>query len=408
MNQRPKKIVVLGAGHAGVEFCSALRERGFSGPVCLVSGEPVYPYERPPLSKSYLAGETSLERHRLRSPTFYDERGIELLLGTKATRIERASGRVLLSNGRSVNYDVLVLALGAKPRQCLISGIASVDTHYLHDAAEAARLCGVMRSGARLLICGGGFIGLEVAATAAKRGLDVTLVEQKLRLLERVAPEPVSRFFHDVHRGHRVAISLGRTISEFRQGTRAVLSDQSEVEFDILLAGVGSSPNVDLALDAKLAASHDGIPVDRFMRTLDPNVYAIGDCAIQYDSPTEPGVRIESVGNALQQARIAAADICEVQDIAPEVPWFWSSQYDHQLQMAGTYIPSSACLVKISTPERMLALQHRSGRVEAVFGVNAAAEVQAGRRLIATGKSMPEDWLASSELPLRTLLKQVT
>lgn len=397
----------MGGGHAGVEFCAALRERDYSASVCLVNGDTVYPYERPPLSKSYLAGETSLDRHRLRPPTFYDQREIELLLGTKAERIERASRQIVLSDGQSLHYDALVLALGAKPRQFLAPGIASVDAHYLHDAAQATRLSEAMEYGARLLICGGGFIGLEVAATATKRGLCVTLVEQKDRLLERVAPEPVSMVFHNLHRHHGVDVVLGRTISEFRQGNQAVLSDQSVIAFDILLIGVGSLPNVDLAVRAELAASQYGIPVDRFMRTVDPNIYAIGDCAIQHQSPTETRVRIESVDNAIQQARVAAGDICGTQDVVAEVPWFWSSQYDHQLQIAGTYAPSNPCPVKVSTPDRLLAFQHRGGRMEAVFGVNAAAEVQAGRRLIATGKSMPEDVLANSELPLRAILKEM-
>jgi 3-phenylpropionate/trans-cinnamate dioxygenase ferredoxin reductase component len=333
---RQARIVVVGAGQAGAALVARLRALGHAGPLTLIGDEPVPPYQRPPLSKAYLKGEATRERLFLRPESFYRGAGIELLTGTPAATIDRAGRTIVLADGRRLPYDLLALTTGARPRRLPADRGGDLTGVLLMRAlADADALAAAMRPGARALIVGGGYIGLEAAAVLRGKGIDVTLVEAAERILARVAAPATADYFRALHQAHGVEIreadGLERLTGETAV-TGAVLADGTEVAADLVLVGIGVVPDTALAAAAGLSIDN-GIAVDAFGRTSDPAIFAAGDATSFPHGGRR--VRLESVPNAIDQAEAVAAAMLGGTEPYVARPWFWSDQYDVKLQIAG-------------------------------------------------------------------------
>jgi 3-phenylpropionate/trans-cinnamate dioxygenase ferredoxin reductase subunit len=336
VDPRRARIVVVGAGQAGAALVARLRALGHAGPLTLVGEEPVPPYQRPPLSKAYLKGEATRERLFLRPPSFYDGAGIALLTGVRATAIDRAGRAVVLADGRRLPYDRLALTTGARPRRLPAAcGGDLPGVHVMRALADADALAAVVQPGARALIVGGGYIGLEAAAVLAEKGLAVTLVEAAPRILARVAAPATADYFRALHRSHGVTVreadGLERLTGDARV-TGAVLADGTALAADLVLVGIGVEPDTRLAAEAGLAIDN-GIAVDELGHTSDPAIFAAGDATSFPHGGLR--VRLESVPNAIDQAEAVAAAMLGGTEPYVARPWFWSDQYDVKLQIAG-------------------------------------------------------------------------
>lgn len=329
-------IVVVGAGQAGLTTAQALRERGHKGPITLVGDEPRLPYQRPPLSKAYLAGDLTEERLFLKPPAFFTQQEIALGLDTRARRIDRAAGRIE-HDGGSIPYDRLVLATGTRARALPIPGIDLEGVHTLRAVPDVDILRPTLTGGTRLVVIGGGYIGLEVAAVAVKRGLKVTVIEAANRVMARVVAPPVSAFYEALHQTNGVTFHFGTGVSGISRGggsLRVATTGGTEIACDRVLVSVGAVPNVELAEEAGLRVDN-GIVVDQATRSSDPAILSCGD-ATRFLSPRYGRhVRLESVQNAIDQAKAAAATLTGAPAVYDPVPWFWSDQYDVKLQIAG-------------------------------------------------------------------------
>ena len=386
------KVVIVGAGHAGGSAASLLKASGFAGEIVLIGAEPVAPYQRPPLSKAWLKGEADLESLLLRPDTYYAEQGIDLRTGVVANAISPADHTVTLSDGTVEPYDALILATGSTGRRLPIPGADRPDLIELRTIADAERLKAQLGPGRRLVIVGGGYIGLEAAASARGLGAEVILLERLDRVLKRVASEPLSAFFTERHRAAGVDIRLNVEVAGFEDGG-VRLSDSSLVGADVILVGVGALANDGLARAAGLAcdpAGSGGIIVDEMARTSDPAIYAIGDVTVRPVPVHGCTMRLESVPNALEQARQAAHAIVGRAQAAPEVPWFWSDQYDIKLQIAGLPQEADRTVVRGDPATGRFAVFHLCGdRIVCVEAVSAPPEFMAGKQLI--GRRTPVD-----------------
>ena len=386
------RVVIVGAGHAGGSAAALLKASAFEGEILLVGDEPVAPYQRPPLSKAWLKGEADLESLLLRSETYYAEQGITLRTGMVATTIDLVERTVTFSDDSVEGYDALILATGSTGRRLSIPGADRPDLIELRTIADAERLKARLGPGRRLVIVGGGYVGLEAAASARALGAEVVLLERLDRVLKRVASEPLSAFFTERHRTAGVDIRVDADVAAFEDGG-VRLSDGTLIEADAVLVGVGALANDSLARAAGLAcdpAGSGGIVVDETARTSDPHVYAIGDVTVRPIPVHGLTMRLESVPNALEQARQAAHAIVGRAQAAPEVPWFWSDQYDLKLQIAGLPQEADRTVVRGDPSTGRFAVFHLSGdRIVCVEAVNAPPEFMAGKQLI--GRRTPVD-----------------
>jgi 3-phenylpropionate/trans-cinnamate dioxygenase ferredoxin reductase subunit len=387
------RIVIAGAGHAGGSAAAMLRQLGWQGAITLVGEEPIPPYQRPPLSKAWLKGEATAESLALRPAKFYPEATIDLRLGTRVAAIDRVAKAVTLSDGKTLPYDFLILALGARARRLPLPGVALGGVLELRTAADADQLKAALHPGARLAVIGGGYIGLEAAASARALGAEAIIIERESRVLARVACPILSDFFQTFHRTKGVTIEVDAQVAalEGSEGhvTGVRLGDGRLIPCDAALIGVGAVANDELARDAGLTC-HNGIVVDLAARTDDPAIFAIGDCTSRPLPLYERMGRLESVPNALEQAKQAAAMICGKPPPTPEVPWFWSDQYDLRLQIAGMPFDTTEIAVRGDVATGKFALFHLTadGTVQAVEAVNASTEFMGGRRIIARRKRL--------------------
>lgn len=334
------RVVVVGAGLAGAELAVSLRQAGHRGPVVLVGDEPHQPYQRPPLSKAVLEGAASEHDIRVRAEAAYAKASVDLVLGVRVRSLDTMGQTVTLGDDTVVSYDGLALTTGGRPRRLVLGeGVEALSLYRLEDAVQ---LRGLLRPGLRLLVVGGGFVGLEVAAAAVSAGAEVTLVELQGRLLARSCSPVVAQHLAAVHRERGVDLRCGvGVVDAVRRDDGALevrLDDGSTVVVDHLLAGIGQVPNDELAAAAGLAVD-DGVLVDEHCRTSDRHVVAAGDCARQHHGWLGRRVRLESQQNTTEQARVAAATLAGVMPAVTGVPWFWSDQYEHKLQMAGVPEP---------------------------------------------------------------------
>ncbi len=402
------RILILGAGHAGGTAAALLRQQGWNGPITLVGDEPIAPYQRPPLSKAWLKGEADAASLALRPDSFYAEHRIELRLDVRATRIVRreAGGEVELQGGEALAYDELILATGSRARRIPLPGLELDGVMELRTAADADRLKAALTPGARLAVVGGGYIGLEAAASARALGAEATVIELQSRLLARVAHEVLSAFVHDYHRDRGVVFQLAAGVAALEgEGGRVVavrLSDGRRIACDAALVGVGAVPNAELAAEAGLTCDN-GVVVDLAARTSDPAIHAIGDCT-QRPLPLYGCMgRLESVPNALEQAKQAVADLCGTRIPASETPWFWSDQYDLKLQIAGLPFDAVRTIVRGEPSTARFAVFHLNAedQLQSVEAINAAPEFMAGRQLIASRRPIQPDKLADISVSMK-------
>ena len=377
-----ESIVIVGAGQAAAQLIASLVQDGFTGSVTLVGDEPHLPYQRPPLSKKFLAGELSFDRLYVRPAAFYEKAGTRLMLGTTVAQIDRQDHAVVLADGTRLPYSTLVLATGSRARTVPLPGADRPGVYFLRTIADVEALKAAFAPGRSLVVVGGGYIGLELAAVAAKHELRVTVLEQAPRVMGRGVGPVVSRFYERLHREEGVDIRTGVSVRAIEPG-HVVCSDGSHPA-DLVLIGAGALPNVELAREAGLTVG-EGITVDAQCRTSDPAIYAIGDCTVQHHALFERGLHLESVHNALEQGRIAAAAITGKPIPAEQVPWFWSDQYDVKLQMVGLS-PGHDEAGGRGNPDqgRSFAVFYlRQGMLLAVDAVNRAPEFMVSKQLIA-------------------------
>ena len=383
------KILIIGAGHAGGSVAAFLRQYGHEGPIVLVGEEDAPPYQRPPLSKAWLKGEADLGALLLRPLSFYAEQGIEFRPSTVAVSVDPEAKTVAFHDGSSEPYDVLVLATGSTARKLPVPGGDHPDLLELRTLKDAERLKAALGPGKRLAVVGGGYVGLEAAASARALGAEAVVIERAPRVLARVASETLSAFFTAQHRAHGVEILTGaEVVAVAHDGV--TLADGSVVQADAVLVGVGALACESLARSAGLRCD-DGVVVDEQARTSDPAIFAVGDMT-RRPIPVHGGVshRLESVPNALEQAKQAATAIVGRPGPAPEVPWFWSDQYDFKLQIAGLPFDADRQVVRGDPSAGGFAVFHLNGdRVVCVEAVNAPPEFMAGKQLI--GKATPVD-----------------
>lgn len=381
------KVVIVGAGHAGGSAAAFLRQYGHEGPIVLIGEEPLLPYQRPPLSKAWLKGEADAESLALKPQDWYAEANVALRLQGVATSLNRGDRTVSLASGEVITYDFLILATGARARALPIPGADLAGVMALRTAADAESLKAALGEGKRLAVVGGGYVGLEAAASARALGAQATVIERESRVLARVACETLSTFFQDYHGARGVAFELNANVEAFEGENGHVIGVRLKggevVACDAALVGVGAHPNVELAQDAGLECT-GGIVVDLEARTSDPRVFAIGDVAHRPLPLYERQFRLESVPNALEQAKQAAAAIVGRAGPSPEVPWFWSDQYDLKLQIAGLPFDADSTIVRGDVAAAKFAVFHLKGDlVQAVEAVNAPPEFMAGKQLIA-------------------------
>lgn len=400
------KVVVIGAGQAGSSLVAKLRNSGFTGSVTLIGEEHVPPYQRPPLSKKYLLGAMELERLFLRPESFYSENDITLRLNEAVTGIDRAD-KTVTTSGQQLDYDHLVLATGSVPRRLPPAIGGALDSVYVvRGLSDVDAMAPEFAEGKRVLIVGGGYIGLEAAAVAASKGLDVTLVEMADRILQRVASPQTSDYFRDLHQGHGVRIiegvGLDRLIGETRV-TGALLSDGTQLDLDFVIVGVGITPATTLAETAGLDLEN-GIKTDAHGRTSDPAIWAAGDCA---SFPFKDGrIRLESVPNAIDQAEVVAQNIMGADKDYVAKPWFWSDQYDVKLQIAGLNAGYDSVVARPSDDPKSASFWYYSGdTLLAVDAMNAPRDYMIGKRLIEGGKSPSPEMIADPDTDMKALMK---
>jgi 3-phenylpropionate/trans-cinnamate dioxygenase ferredoxin reductase subunit len=399
-------VVVIGAGQAGCALVAKLRGEGFAGDITLIGQEPVPPYQRPPLSKAYLLGEMEEERLFLRPAVFYADNRIDLRLSVSATSVDTTTRTVVLSDGGTVTYDALALTTGSAPRRLPDAiGGALEGVLVMRDLADADRMAPELVPGRRVLIVGGGYIGLEAAAVCASKGLHVTLIEMAPRILQRVAAPETSDYFRDLHRAHgvdiREGIGLERLLGDGKVAA-ARLSDGTELAVDFVLVGVGIIPNTALAQAAGIAVEN-GITTDIHGRTSDPHVWAAGDCATLVFKGQR--IRLESVGNAIDQAEVAAVNIMGTPMQYHPAPWFWSDQYDCKLQIAGLNMGYDSVHIRQSEGEARSHWYYQGDTLIAVDAMNDSRAYMIGKRLIEMGKSPAPSVVTNAAADLKPLLK---
>ncbi|MEX5727501.1 3-phenylpropionate/trans-cinnamate dioxygenase ferredoxin reductase subunit [Rhodovulum iodosum] len=398
-------IVIVGAGQAGAAMAAKLRALGFGGTVTLIGEESVPPYQRPPLSKKYLLGELAEERLYLRPESFYAENGIELRLSDTAIAIDRADRRII-AGGEAIGYDHLALTTGAVPRR--LSGALGGElagVHVVRTLADVDAMAPAFRPGARALIVGGGYIGLEAAAVAASRGLSVTLTEATPRILGRVAAPETAAYFRDLHRARGVDLREGTGLTRLLGDTRvrgAELGDGTELELDLVIVGIGVTPATELAETAGLRVEN-GIAVDAMGRTSDPLIWAAGDCtSLPYRGAR---IRLESVQNAIDQAEAVAANMLGAETPYLPQPWFWSDQYDVKLQIAGLNTGYDRVVLRPGARAGSVSHWYFAGAtLLAVDAMNDPRAYMIAKRLIEAGRSPDAARIADPATDLKGLI----
>lgn len=379
-------VVIAGAGHAAGQVVATLKQKQFAGRIVLLGDEPYLPYQRPPLSKKYLAGALDAERLHFKPASFYDAPNIDVHLNTRVTAIACDENIVHTGDGESVSYDKLVLALGSRARHIAVAGDTLEGVYYLRDIQDVDKIRGAIATYKKVTIVGAGYIGLEVAAVCRQLGLDVTVIEMADRVMSRVVSPQVSSFYQQQHEQHGVKFKMSAGLHALRGNGRvsAVELDGGDVvDADFVIIGAGILPNYELAEAAGLEVEN-GIVVDERCQTSDADIFAVGDCTSHPNSIYGRRVRLESVHNALEQAKTAASNICGDVHLYSQVPWFWSDQYDLKLQIAGLSDGYDQTLVRGDPAMKKFAcLYLQQGVLIAVDAINAPREFMQAKRLIA-------------------------
>jgi len=400
-------VVIVGGGHGGAQAAIALRQNGFAGSIAIVGAEPDLPYERPPLSKEYMAGEKPFERILIRPADFWRDRDVSLLLGRRVVSVDPTAHFVRTENGEAIGYGKLIWAAGGEPRALACDGTTIAGVHSVRSRADVDKMIAELPDVSRAVVIGGGYIGLEAAAVLAKLGKQVVLLEALDRVLARVAGEALSRFYEAEHRAHGVDVRLGVSVSCIEGGERVTgvrLSDGELLLAQMVIVGIGIVPAV-APLVAAGANSGNGVLVDKQCRTSLPDVFAIGDCALQANSFANGNlIRLESVPNANDQAAAVAKTITGQEVRYNAMPWFWSNQYDLKLQTVGLSAGHDQAIVRGDPAGRSFSIVYlKNGRVIALDCVNAVKDYVQGRKLVADRLSPDPEALTDADIPLKSL-----
>ncbi len=399
-------MVILGAGHAAGQAAASLRQAGYEDGIVILGEESHPPYQRPPLSKQYLSGEQGLEKVYLRPEKFYADRNIDLRTGTTVTGIDRENKSVTTSGGDTISYEKLLIATGGRPRKLTIEGSHLPGIYYLRTIADVDDISAAMKSATSVCIVGGGYIGLEVASVAVVSGLRVNVLEMEERVLQRVTTPEMSQFYHDLHTSRGVNIHVSTACSGFEGDghVERVICGETSIEADLVIIGIGIIPNIELALEAGLTCDN-GIVVDDHCRTSDPDIFAAGDCTNHPNPILGRRLRLESVPNAMDQARTAAANMAGGDKSYAAVPWFWSDQYELKLQMLGFSSDGTTQVLRGDKAANEFAVFYlHKGAVVAVDAVNSPREFMIAKQLY--GKQVDTAQLADTEFDLKSLLKK--
>lgn len=401
-------ILIVGAGHGGAQAALALRQRKYAGSVGLLGAEDQPPYERPPLSKDYLSGEKAFERLLIRPRAFWPERGITLLPGRTVEAVDAGAHRVILADRGAVSYGTLIWATGGRPRRLSCAGHDLRGVHAVRTRADVDRLINQLPHVSRVIVIGGGYIGLEAAAVLTKLGKPVTVLEAQDRVLARVAGEELSRFFEAEHRAHGVDLRTGVTVACITEQDGAAsgvrLCGGEVLPAEMVIVGIGIEPAVQPLLAAG-AAGGNGVMVDELCRTTLPDIYAVGDCAAHVNAFADGAtVRLESVQNANDQATTVAKALTGAAEPYHAVPWFWSNQYDLRLQTVGLSGGHSCAVVRGVPAERSFSVVYlKNGRVIALDCINATKDYVQGRGLVLAGAAPPIERIADATIPLKEI-----
>jgi 3-phenylpropionate/trans-cinnamate dioxygenase ferredoxin reductase subunit len=403
-------FVLVGASHAAAAAIDHLRRNGFDGRLVLIGDDPHLPYQRPPLSKKFLLGELTLERLAIRPATFYEQHRVEVRLNTRVTGIDAAERRIQLDANGSVEnlqYDKLLLCTGSRARTLTCEGHDLRGVHYVRTASDVVGLQPELAAGKKLIVIGAGYIGLEVAASARKLGVEVTVLEMASRCLNRVTSPVVSEFFARRHAAAGVTLRCNVAVDALHGEThvQAVRCGDEVLPADVVVAGIGIVPNIALAQAAGLTCEN-GIVVDSHCRTSDPHIYAAGDCTAHPSVRYGGHVRLESVDNANEQGRVAAANMCDITTEHAHVPWFWSEQYDVRLQTAGLLRDHDRLIVRgdaYAEPGQFSVWYLRGDEVLAVDAVNRPGDFMLGKKWIAERKHIAAEQLADIAVDLKSL-----
>lgn len=402
-----ERIVVVGAGQGAGQLVASLRQEKYEGEILMIGDEPYLPYQRPPLSKTYLSGELELPRVLVRPEKFYADKNIETRLGTRVSAIDRDARTVTLDDGSLIEWSKLVLATGSHARRLNLPGIELPGVHYLRTIEDVDAIRDDLGEGRRLVIIGGGYIGLEVAAVARKLGMEVTVLEMEDRILARVTTEEMSAYYTKVHTEHGVDIRTRAAAAEILGEDRVTgvkCTDGTELQADAVIVGVGILPTTELAESAGLECDN-GIVVDDHCRTSDPDIYAIGDCSNHPSELLGRRLRLESVPNAMDQARVVAKNLTGTDATYNAVPWFWSDQYDLKLQMVGFSAEADEQVVRGDPDTGSFARFYlRDGVVIAVDAVNRPKEFMASKQLVANRARVDAERLADESVDVKDLV----
>ena len=384
-------IVVIGAGQAGQQICDSLRKGGYDGHLMLIGDEPCLPYQRPPLSKKFLTGSLEAERLLLRPASYYEQLKVDVHLNARVVSIDRAACRVRLASGEALTYSGLALATGTRIRPVTVPGAEHAAIHYVRSLADGERLAAALAAARRVAVIGGGFIGLEVAAIARAQGRDVVIIEALERLMARAVAPQVSSFYADLHRSHGVEVLLNTGVTAIRTVEREhtiITSSGAEYAVDLVVAGIGVVPNSELAEQAGLEC-RNGIVVDDCARTSDPLIVAAGDCTWHMNGFLKREIRLESVQNAVDQAKTAAASLLGAPAVYCQVPWFWSDQYDVKLQIAGIGMPHDSAVPRPGPARNAFSVFYfRDSALVGVDSINRPADHMAARKVLAQGSAL--------------------
>lgn len=401
-------VVIVGGGHGGAQAAIALRQRKFAGSIAIIGDESELPYERPPLSKDYLAGDRPFDRLLIRPPAFWRERDIAMLLGRRVVAVNADAKRVTLNDGDTAGYGQLIWATGGIPRRLVCSGHDLRGVHAVRSRADVDRMIGELAATSRVVVIGGGYIGLEAAAVLTRLGKHVTVIEAQDRVLARVAGAPLSRFYEDEHRARGVVVLTGVSVEciEERRGAAAGvrIAGGTVLACEMVIAGIGIVPAVE-PLRAAGAAGENGVAVDRYCRTTLADVFAIGDCAAHANDFADGAtIRLESVQNANDQATTVAKFLTGVAEPYHAVPWFWSNQYDLRLQTVGLSIGHDQAVLRGDPAARSFSLIYlKQGRVVALDCVNMTRDYVQGRALVVGRAVVDPVLLADTATPLKAL-----
>ncbi|ESP90841.1 MULTISPECIES: NAD(P)/FAD-dependent oxidoreductase [Pseudoalteromonas] len=411
-----QRCVIIGGGHAGAQACTSLRREGWTGQIILLTDEDSLPYHRPPLSKTYLQNKVSAQQLLIRPLNAYRKDDVEVKLNTRVERIEPAIQSIVLQTGERLSYDKLLICTGSRARKADCMGADLNNVFYIKTLKDIEKLSASINSEKgkpnkrRIVMVGGGYIGLETAAVLKKMGHDVSIIERESRLLARVTAQSISSFYHKLHKSNGIKIFTDTNVIAFqgKDTVSTVLCEDKVIPADIVVVGIGAKTNVELAKSAGLLIENDGIVINELCQTTDNNIYAAGDCTIGIEHHSGLATRIESVPNALEQAKTAAATICGKHKPVTAVPWFWSDQFDCKIQIAGLNQGYDETILRQCNEQALSLWYLKQGKVIAADCINCAKEFMAAKKIIALKLPIPKETLLNTDIDLFQALAQLT